>query len=90
MRWGTGKAARIDRPAAGKTGTNQDNRDAWFVGYTPDLVAGVWLGNDDFSPMQDVSGGSLAARMWQLFMSQALKGVPVHPLSGVPPDLTRR
>ena len=90
VRWGTGKAARIDRPAAGKTGTNQDNRDAWFVGYTPDLVAGVWLGNDDFSPMQDVSGGSLAARMWQLFMSQALKGVPVHPLSGVPPDLTRR
>jgi penicillin-binding protein 1A len=88
--WGTGKAARLDRPAAGKTGTNQDNRDAWFIGYTPDLVAGVWLGNDDFSPMKDVSGGSLAAHMWQLFMSNALKGVPPHPLSGKSPDLTQR
>jgi penicillin-binding protein 1A len=88
--WGTGKAARLDRPAAGKTGTNQDNRDAWFVGYTPDLVAGVWLGNDDFSPMKDVSGGSLAAHMWQLFMSDALKGVPPHPLAGKLPDLTQR
>jgi penicillin-binding protein 1A len=88
--WGTGKAARLDRPAAGKTGTNQDNRDVWFVGYTPDLVAGVWLGNDDFSPMLDVSGGSLAARMWQLFMSDALKGVPPRPLTGKPSDLTQR
>jgi penicillin-binding protein 1A len=90
VRWGTGKAARIDRPAAGKTGTNQDNRDAWFVGYTPDLITGVWLGNDDFSPMRDVSGGSLAARMWHLFMIEALKGVPAHPLAGVSPDLTQR
>ena len=90
IRWGTGKAARIDRPAAGKTGTNQDNRDAWFVGYTPDLVAGVWLGNDDFSPMKDVSGGSLAARLWQQFMAEALNGVPPHPLAGVTPDLTQR
>ncbi len=88
--WGTGKAARLDRPAAGKTGTNQDNRDAWFIGYTPDLVAGVWLGNDDFSPMKGVSGGSLAAHMWHLFMSDALKGVPPHPLLGKSGDLTQR
>jgi len=90
MAWGTGKTARIGRPAAGKTGTNQDNRDAWFVGYTPDLVAGVWLGNDDFSPMHDVSGGSIAARTWQLFMSEALKGVPARPLTGIASDLTQR
>jgi penicillin-binding protein 1A len=90
MAWGTGKAARISRPAAGKTGTNQDNRDAWFVGYTPDLVAGVWLGNDDFSPMHDVSGGSIAARTWQLFMSESLKGVPARPLTGIASDLTQR
>ncbi len=88
--WGTGKAARLDRPAAGKTGTNQDNRDAWFIGYTPDLVTGVWLGNDDFSPMKNVSGGSLAAHMWHLFMSDALKGVPPHPLLGKAGDLTQR
>ena len=88
--WGTGKAARLGRPAAGKTGTNQDNRDAWFVGYTPDLVAGVWLGNDNFAPMNSVSGGSLAARMWRLFMSEALRGVPPRPLAGPAGDLSAR
>jgi penicillin-binding protein 1A len=88
--WGTGKAAKLDRPAAGKTGTNQDNRDAWFVGYTPDLVAGVWLGNDNFAPMDSVSGGSLAARMWHLFMEHALEGVPPHPLAGMANDLSQR
>jgi penicillin-binding protein 1A len=88
--WGTGKAAKLDRPSAGKTGTNQDNRDAWFVGYTPDLVAGVWLGNDNFAPMVSVSGGSLAARMWKLFMVEALKDVPPHPLSGRGADLSAR
>ena len=49
---GTGRAAQIDRPAAGKTGTSQDFRDAWFVGYTADLVTGVWIGNDDDTPME--------------------------------------
>ena len=58
---GTGRRARLLRPAAGKTGTTQDYRDAWFIGYTPDLVAGVWLGNDDNSPMNQVTGGSLPA-----------------------------
>jgi len=88
--WGTGKAAKLDRPAAGKTGTNQDNRDAWFVGYTPDLIAGVWLGNDDFAPMVSVSGGSIAARLWHLFMVDALKGVPARPLAGPGNDLSAR
>ena len=88
--WGTGKAAKLDRPAAGKTGTNQDNRDAWFVGYTPDMVAGVWLGNDNFAPMDSVSGGSLAARMWKLFMDEALRGVPPHPLARTAGDLSVR
>lgn len=88
--WGTGKAAKLDRPAAGKTGTNQDNRDAWFIGYTPDLVAGVWLGNDNFSPMVSVSGGSLAARMWQIFMTKALKGVPPTPLARSVSELSAR
>jgi penicillin-binding protein 1A len=50
----------------------------------------VWLGNDDFSPMHDVSGGSIAARTWQLFMSEALKGVPARPLTGIASDLTQR
>uniref|UniRef100_UPI000E65F4B5 transglycosylase domain-containing protein n=1 Tax=Desertibaculum subflavum TaxID=2268458 RepID=UPI000E65F4B5 len=71
---GTGYAARLDRPAFGKTGTTQDNRDAWFVGYTPDLVAGVWVGNDDDSPMKRVTGGSIPARLWKTFMMEALKG----------------
>ncbi len=77
---GTGKAARLDRPAAGKTGTSQNFRDAWFVGYTPDLLAGVWLGNDDATPMQRVTGGGLPALIWRDFMQQALGGLPVKPL----------
>jgi penicillin-binding protein 1A len=77
---GTGKAARLDRPAAGKTGTTQDFRDALFIGYTADLVAGVWLGNDDYSPMKHITGGSLPAQTWHAFMMQATAGMPVRPL----------
>ena len=77
---GTGKTARLDRPAAGKTGTSQDFRDAWFVGYTPDLVTGVWVGNDDGSPMKRVTGGGLPAQVWRGFMLDALKGRPATPL----------
>lgn len=72
---GTGKAARLDRPTFGKTGTTQDFRDAWFVGYTPELVAGVWVGNDDDSPMKKVTGGGLPAKIWKDFMTAALQGV---------------
>jgi len=86
--WGTGKAARLDRPAAGKTGTSQDSRDAWFVGYTAELVTGVWFGNDDNSPMDRVAGGSFPARTWKGFMVPALRGVPPKPLPGTAATLT--
>ena len=73
---GTGKAARIDRPAAGKTGTSQDYRDAWFMGFTRGLVTGVWVGNDDNSPMNRVTGGGLPAHIWAAFMTRAEAGKP--------------
>jgi penicillin-binding protein 1A len=81
---GSGRAAALDRPVAGKTGTTQESKDAWFVGYTADLVAGVWLGNDDNDPMEGVSGGGLPARTWHDFMVGAVKGMPVRPLPGRP------
>jgi len=77
---GTGRSAALPRPAAGKTGTTQDYRDAWFIGYTADLVAGVWFGNDDHSPMNKVTGGSLPAQTWRRFMLAATKAMPVRPL----------
>lgn len=79
---GTGTAANIDRPAAGKTGTTQEYRDAWFVGYTPDLVAAVWMGHVEGQiEMNDVhgkrvTGGSFPAQIWAKFMKAALEGVP--------------
>jgi penicillin-binding protein 1A len=81
---GTGRNAALPRPAAGKTGTTQDYRDAWFIGYTADLVAGVWLGNDDNSPMNKVTGGSLPAQTWRRFMLAATQGLPVRPLPSTP------
>ncbi len=71
VEWGTGKAARFDWPAAGKTGTSQDSRDAWFIGYTANLVVGVWTGNDDAAPMDGVTGGALPAQIWRDFASRA-------------------
>jgi penicillin-binding protein 1A len=71
---GTGRAARLSLPAYGKTGTSQDNRDALFVGFAGDLVVGVWIGNDDNSPLRGINGGGLPARIWRDFMSQAIKG----------------
>ena len=65
---GTGHRANIGRFAAGKTGTSQDNRDAWFVGFTDNLAAAVWLGNDDNSPMKGVYGSGLPATIWQKIM----------------------
>ncbi len=80
---GTAKAAQIPGwPAAGKTGTSQDYRDAWFVGYTADLTAGVWFGNDDNSPTKRASGGNLPAIAWQHFMSDAVAGLAVADLPG--------
>jgi len=77
---GTGKGARLGRPAAGKTGTGQDFRDAWFIGFTAELVTGVWVGNDDNSPMKKVTGGSLPTQLWHAFMAGALEGEPIRPL----------
>jgi penicillin-binding protein 1A len=80
MASGTGKTARIERPAAGKTGTTQNFRDAWFIGYTADYVTGVWVGNDDNAPMKRVSGGSLPAMLWKRYMTSAEIGHPLRPL----------
>ncbi|MCI0431319.1 MAG: PBP1A family penicillin-binding protein [Rhodospirillales bacterium] len=82
IEWGTGSSAALDRPAAGKTGTSQEFRDAWFVGFTAELVTGVWVGNDDGKPMDKVTGGGLPATIWRSVMTKALEGVPPRPLPG--------
>ena len=79
----TGTAKKAELPgwqAAGKTGTSQDYRDAWFVGYTSQLVAGVWLGNDDDSPTKKASGANLPVDIWSRFMKEALAGAQPTPL----------
>lgn len=83
---GTGRKARLDsgRPAGGKTGTSQDFRDAWFIGYTGNLTTAVWLGNDDNSPTKKATGGGLPATLWKDVMDAAHKGLPVADLPGVP------
>jgi penicillin-binding protein 1A len=68
---GTGRAAALRQPSYGKTGTSQESRDALFVGYSGDLVVGVWVGNDDNSPLVGVTGGGIPARIWRDFMAQA-------------------
>lgn len=79
VRRGTGTRAGLPgRPAAGKTGTSQDYKDAWFIGFTPQLVAGVWIGNDDNAPMKHVTGGSVPAVIWHDFMTFAMNGLPVE------------
>jgi len=70
--------AEIGRPAAGKTGTTTSFRDAWFVGYTPDLVAAVWIGNDNYSRMNESYGGNIPARIWARFMRKALEKTKPH------------
>ncbi len=77
---GTGMKANIGRSAAGKTGTTSDYKDAWFIGYTPDAVTGVWVGNDNNAEMKKVTGGTLPAPIWANFMKQALAKVPARPL----------
>jgi penicillin-binding protein 1A len=79
----SGTAKKADIPgwqAAGKTGTSQDFRDAWFIGYTANLVTGVWLGNDDNSPTKKATGGGLPVEVWTRFMRAAHQGVPVASL----------
>lgn len=94
IKYGTGRGAALNGFAAGKTGTSQDYRDAWFVGFNDQLVVGVWVGNDDDSPMKRVVGGTLPASIWKQFMIEAVpllgeEGMqiatgPIQNPSGVP------
>lgn len=84
---GTGGRAQLgSRPVAGKTGTTSSYRDAWFVGFTEQYVTGVWMGNDDNTPLTGVTGGGLPAEIWQAVMSEIHDGLPELPLSTVSPD----
>jgi len=81
---GTARKAELGGfPAAGKTGTSQDFRDAWFVGYTGHLIAGVWLGNDDNSPTKKLTGGGMPVDIWSRFMKAAHQGLPMADLPGM-------
>ena len=82
IRSGTGTGANIGRPAAGKTGTTSDYHDAWFIGYTPDLVAGVWIGNDSVSDLHGMAGGTTPAAIWRAFMLKAHERLPVRSFEG--------
>jgi penicillin-binding protein 1A len=82
----SGTARRADLPgwpAAGKTGTTQDYHDAWFIGYTGQMVTGVWVGNDDGDEMKKVTGSGLPAEIWQKFMRESHAGLPVVALPGL-------
>jgi penicillin-binding protein 1A len=83
---GTAKKAReLGRPAAGKTGTSTNYRDAWFFGFTPDLLCGVWVGRDDFKPVaHDATGGQVALPIWLAYMREAVKGTPVRDFAPPP------
>ncbi len=80
---GTGTAAQIGRDVAGKTGTSSDWRDAWFIGYSADFTAGVWVGHDDNTPMSHTTGGTLPAQIWADVMRVAHEGIELHPLPGI-------
>ena len=79
---GTGARAQLPdgRPAAGKTGTTQAARDAWFIGFTADYVTGVWMGYDDNTPLSGTTGGGLPAEIWREVMTRVEDGLPVRPL----------
>jgi len=82
---GTGRRAELDGvPTCGKTGTTNDWRDAWFVGYTGNFVGAVWMGNDDYSPTKRMTGGTLPAATWHNIMAYAHQGVELRPLPGLP------
>jgi penicillin-binding protein 1A len=86
---GTGRRAALDGiPAAGKTGTTNGYRDAWFVGFTGNYVAGVWFGNDDHRPTDRMTGGSVPALTWHEIMTNAHRGVAPKELPGMPPART--
>jgi penicillin-binding protein 1A len=76
---GTGKAAQIGRPAAGKTGTTDNEKNVWFVGYVPQLAAAVWIGDDNNRTLgKGITGGHFAAPVWRDFMAQAVKNEPIE------------
>jgi penicillin-binding protein 1A len=82
---GTGRRAELDGvPTCGKTGTTNDWRDAWFVGYTGNFVGAIWMGNDDYSPTKRMTGGTLPAATWHNIMAYAHQGVELRPLPGLP------
>jgi penicillin-binding protein 1A len=84
LAYGTARTASLPGwQAAGKTGTSQDYRDAWFIGYTSRLITGVWLGNDDSSPTRKATGGGLPVEIWSRFMRAALHSVAPAPLPGL-------
>ena len=87
---GTAKRAAFGWPAAGKTGTSQNWRDAWFVGFTPDYVTGVWVGNDDDRPMNKVVGGDIPASIWRRFMLTAHEGLAIRDFPWLLPDTAPR
>ena len=80
---GTAKRARFTRPFGAKTGTSQDFRDAWFVGFSAHYVTGVWVGNDNDSPMSGVSGGTIPADIWSGIMENIHRGLPPRRLQGL-------
>ena len=84
---GTGRRAKLDgREAAGKTGTTQAARDAWFIGFTADYVAGVWMGQDDNAPLTGVTGAGLPAEIWKEVMVRVHEGLPARPLDVIVPE----
>jgi penicillin-binding protein 1A len=84
---GTGTRARLQgREAAGKTGTTSAARDAWFIGFTADYVAGVWMGYDDNTPLRGVTGGGLPAEIWHEVMLRVHEGLPARPLPMLVPE----
>ncbi|WP_353473670.1 PBP1A family penicillin-binding protein [Salipiger sp. H15] len=88
---GTGGRAQLPgREVAGKTGTSNDARDAWFIGFTADYVVGVWMGNDDNSPLTGVTGGGLPAEIWRETMLRVTDGTEVKPLPDVEPEAPQR
>ncbi|MBK5934580.1 1A family penicillin-binding protein [Rhodovulum imhoffii] len=87
---GTGRRAKLEgRQAAGKTGTTSAARDAWFIGFTADYVAGVWMGYDDNTPLSGVTGSSLPAEIWRETMIRVHRGLPAHPLPMLVPEPPR-
>ena len=90
VNYGTGRGAKLPRPIAGKTGTTSDYKDAWFMGFVPQMVTAAWVGNDDNTPMNNVTGGWIPAYMWKEFMKEALRSVKAQSFPRAQGLVTRR